>query len=71
MEPIPVAAWSKALVCGRSPAGVVGSNPEDVRACVRVVCVCVRVVCVCARACVCVILRDQVQQQPSTPTTSR
>ena len=25
--PVPVAAWSKAWVCGRSPAGIVGSNP--------------------------------------------
>ena len=25
--PIPVAVWSKACVCGRSLAGVVGSNP--------------------------------------------
>jgi hypothetical protein len=25
--PFPVAARSKAYVCGRSPAGVVGSNP--------------------------------------------
>ena len=25
--PIPVAAWSKAWVCGRSPAEIVGSNP--------------------------------------------
>ena len=24
---IPVAAWSKAWVCGRSPAGIAGSNP--------------------------------------------
>ena len=26
-RPIPVAARSKALVCGRSPAGIAGSNP--------------------------------------------
>ena len=26
-KPIPVAAWSKAWVCGRSPAGIAGSNP--------------------------------------------
>ena len=26
-EPIPVAARSKACVCGRSLAGIVGSNP--------------------------------------------
>ena len=25
--PIPVAAWSKAYFCGRSLAGIVGSNP--------------------------------------------
>ena len=25
--PIPVATRSKALACGRSPAGIVGSNP--------------------------------------------
>ena len=25
--PVPVAAWSKAWVCGRSPADIVGSNP--------------------------------------------
>ena len=25
--PVPVAARSKAWVCGRSPAGIVGSNP--------------------------------------------
>ena len=25
--PVPVAARSKALVCGRSPAEIVGSNP--------------------------------------------
>ena len=26
-QPVPVAAWSKAWVCGRSPAEIVGSNP--------------------------------------------
>ena len=26
-EPVPVAARSKAWVCGRLPAGIVGSNP--------------------------------------------
>ena len=25
--PVPVAAWSKTWVCGRSPAGIVGSSP--------------------------------------------
>ena len=25
--PVPVPAWSKAQVCGRSPAEIVGSNP--------------------------------------------
>ena len=25
--PIPVATWSKAWMCGRSLAGIVGSNP--------------------------------------------
>ena len=25
--PVPVAAWSKAWVCSRSPAEIVGSNP--------------------------------------------
>ena len=25
--PIPVAKWSKARVCGRSPAGIAGCNP--------------------------------------------
>ena len=28
--PVPVAARSKAQVCGRSPAEIVGSNPMDV-----------------------------------------
>ena len=27
---IPVAAWSKTWVCGRSLAGIVGSNPAGV-----------------------------------------
>jgi hypothetical protein len=25
--PVPVAGWSKASMCGRSPAEIVGSNP--------------------------------------------
>ena len=29
MSPVPVAARSKALVCGRSPAEIVGSNPTE------------------------------------------
>jgi hypothetical protein len=28
-SPIPVAAWSKACVCGRFVAGVASSNPAD------------------------------------------
>ena len=30
---VPVAARSKAWVCGPSPAGIVGSNPTGVRVC--------------------------------------
>ena len=26
-NPIPVAEWSKAWICSRSPAGIAGSNP--------------------------------------------
>jgi hypothetical protein len=34
MEPIPVAARSRASVCGRSLAGIAGSNPAvDMAAC--------------------------------------
>jgi hypothetical protein len=29
-KPVPVAARSKAFVCGRSPAEIVGSNPTGV-----------------------------------------
>jgi hypothetical protein len=35
LQPIPVAARSKASVCGRPPDGIVGSNPaEDMDVCV-------------------------------------
>jgi hypothetical protein len=60
--PIPVAARPKALVCGRSLAGIAGSNPAEYMD-----------VCfsssrgvlpsdVCVRACVCPFECDQVQQ---------
>jgi len=35
--PVPVAARSKAYVCGRSPAGIVGSNPTGGHGCLSVV----------------------------------
>jgi len=35
--PVPVAARSKAQVCGRSPAGFVGSNPTGGHGCLSVV----------------------------------
>ena len=35
--PIPVAVHSKALVCGRSLAGIVGSNPAVGHGCLSVV----------------------------------
>ena len=36
-EPVPVAARSKAWVCGRSLAGIVGSNPTGAHGCLSVV----------------------------------
>jgi len=33
----PVAAWSKALVCGRSITGIAGSNPAEGNGCLSVV----------------------------------
>ena len=35
--PVPVAARSKAWVCGRSPAEIVGSNPTGGHGCLSVV----------------------------------
>jgi hypothetical protein len=35
--PVPVAARSKALVCGRSPAEILGSNPTGGYGCLAVV----------------------------------
>ena len=35
--PVPVAARSKAWVCGRSPAEIVGSNPTGGHGCVSVI----------------------------------
>ena len=35
--PVPVAARSKAWVCGRSPAEIVGSNPKGGHGCLSVV----------------------------------
>jgi hypothetical protein len=35
--PVPVAARSKAEVCGRSPAEIVGSNPTGGHGCLSVV----------------------------------
>ena len=35
--PVPVAAWSKAWVCGRQLAGIVGSNPAGGHGCLSVV----------------------------------
>ena len=35
--PVPVAARSKAKVCGRSPAEIVGSNPTGGHGCLSVV----------------------------------
>jgi len=37
--PIPMAARSKAWVCGRSPGEIVGSNPTESHGCLSVVCV--------------------------------
>ena len=37
MRPVPVAARSKAYVCGRSPAEIVGSNPTRGHGCLSVV----------------------------------
>ena len=37
--PVPVAARSKAYVCGRSPAEIVGSNPTGSMDVCRVLCV--------------------------------
>ena len=36
-EPIPVAAWSKVWVCGRSFAGIAGSNPRRGHECLPIV----------------------------------
>ena len=36
--PVPVAARSKALVCGRSPAEIVGLNPTSGHGCVGCEC---------------------------------
>ena len=36
-RPVPVAARSKAWVCGRSRAGIVGSNPAGGHGCLSVV----------------------------------
>ena len=36
-QPVPVAARSKAWVCGRSPAEIVGSNPTGGHGCLSVV----------------------------------
>jgi len=67
-----VAARSKAWVCGRSLAGIAGSNPAG---CGNTVCCHVEVSvtsrsfvqrcptkCVCVCVCVCVSMCDQVQQ---------
>ena len=43
MYPIPVAARSKALVCGRSPAEIVGSNPTGGMDVCREFCECFQV----------------------------
>ena len=37
MTPVPVAAWSKGSVCGRSPAEIVGSNLAGEHGCLSVV----------------------------------
>ena len=37
--PVPVAARSKALIYGRSPAEIVGSNPIGWQGCLSVMCV--------------------------------
>jgi hypothetical protein len=57
-QPIPVAVWSKAQVCGHSITGVAGSNPSEGMdvCCVQsspTGCVCV---CVCMYVYVCVYL---------------
>ena len=36
-EPVPMAAWSKTWVCGRSFAGIVGSNSGGLYGCLSVV----------------------------------
>jgi hypothetical protein len=76
--PIPVAARSKAWACGRSLAGIAGSNPlggMDVCLFVMVVCCQVRGLCdgpitrpqesyrVCVCVCVCVCVMDCDQVQ--------
>ena len=37
LEPIPLAARSKAWVCGQSLAGIAGSNPVEGHGCLSVV----------------------------------
>jgi len=48
LMPVPVATRFKALVCGSSPAGVVGSNPVGGNGCLSLVSVvCLQVRCLC------------------------
>ena len=86
LRPISVAARSKAWVCGRSLAGIAGSNPVggmDICLFVRVVCCQVRGLCdgpitrpeesyrVCVCVCVCVSwIVIRCNNNPSTPRMS-
>ena len=75
IKPIRVAAQSKASVCGRSLAGIAGSNPA------RGIDVCILRVLVCHQVEISATGQsfvqwshtecDLAQQQPSTPTVGR
>ena len=74
-----MAARSKVWVCGRSLAGITGSNPAGgLYVCTNVVCCQIEasatgpsLVQRSPTECVCVHVCDQVQQETSTPTVSR
>ena len=76
--PIPVAARSKASVCGRSLTGIAGSNPARGHVCLYFVML-GRGLCdgsiphpqESCRVSLCVSLSDEVQQKPSPSTVSR
>ena len=61
-SPVPVAARSKAYVCGRSPAEIVGSNPTGYIDVFLLWVLCECCVCLCVCVCVCVVRESSLRR---------